>query len=69
MDLKSLFRRGKKTVEDRGGAEGLKADAGELKDIADGSGSPTDKARDGAEAIRDPGAPGGAGGPPDQGPH
>jgi hypothetical protein len=69
MDLKSLFKRGRKTVDDRGGAEGLKADAGELKDIAGSDESVTDKAKDGAEAIKDPGAPGEAGGPPDQGPH
>jgi len=58
MDLKSLFKKGKKTVDDRGGTESLKADAGELKDVAGGDGSLTDKAQDAAEAIKDPGAPG-----------
>jgi hypothetical protein len=58
MDLKSLFKRGKKTVDDRGGAESLKADAGELKDVAGGQGSATEKAQDATEAIKDPGAPG-----------
>jgi hypothetical protein len=58
MDLKSLFKRGKKTVDDRGGAESLKADAGELKDTAGGPGSAAEKAQDAAEAIKDPGAPG-----------
>jgi hypothetical protein len=58
MDLKSLFKKGKKTADEHGGAESLKADAGELKDVASGKGSITDKAQDAAEAIKDPGAPG-----------
>lgn len=58
MDLKSLFKKGKKTVDQRGGAESLKADAGELKEVASGDGSMTDKAKEAAEAIKDPGAPG-----------
>ncbi|MBK5219599.1 MAG: hypothetical protein JJE35_07425 [Thermoleophilia bacterium] len=60
MDFKSLFKKGKKTVEERGGAESVKADAGELKDIAGSNSSLTDKAQDPAEAIKDPGAPRGA---------
>lgn len=40
------------TVEDRGGAERVKADAGELKDVAAGEEGVFDKAKDGAEAIR-----------------
>jgi hypothetical protein len=63
MDLKSLFKKGKKTVDERGGAEGLKADAEELKDVATSNESVADKARDAAEAIKDPGAPGEAGNP------
>ncbi|HEX3737913.1 MAG TPA: hypothetical protein VHV53_10255 [Solirubrobacterales bacterium] len=62
MNLKSLYKRGRKAVDDRGGSEGLKADAGEMKDIAGDHGTLTDKAQD-AEAIRDPGAPGDAGSP------
>jgi hypothetical protein len=58
MGLKSLFKRGKKTVDDRGGTESLKADAGELKDIAGSDGTVADKAQDAARAIKDPGAPG-----------
>jgi hypothetical protein len=60
MDLKSLFKRGKKTVDERGGTDSLKADAGELRDIASADGSLTDKAQDAADAIKDPGAPGDA---------
>jgi hypothetical protein len=59
MDLKRLFNKGKKVVDERGGVESLKADATELKDIARGKGSLTDKAKDAAAAIKDPGAPGG----------
>ena len=58
MDLKSLFKKGKKIVDERGDGESLKADAGELKEVAGGDGSITDKAKDAAEAIKDPGAPG-----------
>jgi hypothetical protein len=58
MDLKSLFSRGKKTVEERGGTESLKADGGELKDIAASDESVADKAKDAGQAIKDPGAPG-----------
>jgi hypothetical protein len=58
MDFKSLFKKGKKTVDERGGAESLKADAGELKDVGTSNASVTTKAKDAAEAIKDPGAPG-----------
>jgi len=59
MDLKRFFNKGKKVVDERGGVDSLKEDAGELKDIAKGEGSLTDKAKDAAAAIKDPGAPGG----------
>lgn len=58
MDLKSLFNKGKKIVDQRGGVDSLKEDATELKDIAQGKGSLSDKAKDAAAAIKDPGAPG-----------
>jgi hypothetical protein len=57
MNFKSFFKKGKKTAEERGGAESFKADAGELRDIAGGKGNIAEKAQDGTEAIRDPGAP------------
>lgn len=59
MDLKRLFNKGKRIVDQRGGVDSLKEDAAELKDIAKGKGSLTDKAKDAAAAIKDPGAPGG----------
>jgi hypothetical protein len=59
MNLKKMFDKAKKTVDDRGGVESLKADAQELKQVASGKGSLTDKAKGAAAAIKDPGAPGG----------
>jgi hypothetical protein len=61
MDLKNLFNKGKKIVDERGGVESLKEDAEELKNIATSKGSLTDKAKEAAEAVKDPGAPGGKG--------
>jgi len=58
MNLKSLFNKGKKIVDERGGVDSLKEDAAELKGIAKGKGSLTDKAKDAAAAIKKPGAPG-----------
>lgn len=58
MNLKSLFNKGKKVVDERGGVDSLKEDAQELQGIAKGKGSLTDKAKGAAAAIKDPGAPG-----------
>jgi hypothetical protein len=64
MDLKGLFNKGKKMVDDRGGVDSLKEDAQELADIAKGKGSITDKAKEAAEAVKEPGTnePAGHGG-------
>lgn len=56
MDLKGLFNKGKKIVDDRGGVDSLKADAQEVAEIAKGKGSLSDKAKEAAAAIKDPGA-------------
>ena len=56
MDLKSLTDRAKQLLEKRGGTGAAKEDAGELKDIATGSGSLSDKAKAAAEAMKEPGA-------------
>ncbi len=50
MDLKSLFNKGKKIVDERGGVDSLKEDAMEVADIAKGKGSLTDKAKEAAAA-------------------
>jgi hypothetical protein len=55
MDLKSLFNKGKKMVDERGGVESLKEDAQELAGIAKEKGSLADKAKDAAAAVQDPG--------------
>ena len=52
MDLKSLFNKGKKMVDDRGGVDSLKEDASELAGIAKGKGSLTDKAKEAAKSWR-----------------
>lgn len=60
MNLKSLFGKARKqaevVVEKRGGTEALKADAAELNDIARGKGTLKDKAKEAADALKDPGA-------------
>jgi hypothetical protein len=56
MDLKRLADRAKQLVDKRGGTESLKQDAEELKDIAAGRGSVSDKAKAAASAIKEPGA-------------
>jgi len=55
MDFKKLTDKAKDMVKDRGGTESLKGDAAELKDIATGRGSMTDKAKDAAAALKEPG--------------
>ena len=55
MDLESMFNKGKKIVDERGGVDSLKEDAMEVADIAKGKGSLTDKAKEAAAAIKDPG--------------
>ena len=58
MDISKLTDQAKKLIDDRGGADALKEDAEELKDIATGDGSLTDKGKAAVDAIKDPGAPG-----------
>ena len=56
MDLKGLQRKAKQLIDKRGGNEALKADAEELRDIAKGPGSLSDKAKRAGEALKEPGA-------------
>ena len=58
MDFKSLQRMAKNVIDKRGGTEALKADAEELKKIATGPGTASDKAKRAADALKDPGARG-----------
>jgi hypothetical protein len=59
MDFKKLANKAKETIDKRGGVDSLKADAEELKKVAKGKGSLSDKAKAAAQAIKDPGARGG----------
>jgi hypothetical protein len=55
MDFKKLATKAKDTIDKRGGMDSLKADAEELKKVAKGNGSLTDKAKAAAKAIKEPG--------------
>ena len=59
MRLNDLMNRAKRIVDQRGGTDALKEDAQELKDIASGKGTTQEKAKRAAEALKEPGAPGG----------
>lgn len=61
MDLKKLAAKAKKTIDDRGGVDSLKADAEQLKKVAKGKGSLGDKAKQAAKALKEPGAKAGEG--------
>ena len=58
MDFGKLTEKAKQMFDKRGGMEGAKEDATELKDIAGKDESLVDKAKDAEAAIQDPGAPG-----------
>ncbi|MGE5408315.1 MAG: hypothetical protein ACM3NV_06855 [Syntrophothermus sp.] len=58
MKMNKLFDKAKKAIDNRGGMESLKEDAAELKDVAKGKGSLSEKAKAAAAAIKEPGAPG-----------
>jgi hypothetical protein len=54
MDWKNLANRAKEQIDKRGGTEGLKRDATKVKDIARGPGSLSDKAKQAADALKQP---------------
>jgi hypothetical protein len=58
MDFKRLSQQAKRLIDKRGGSKSLKEDADELRDIARGEGSLSDKAKAAADAIKEPGAKG-----------
>ena len=60
MGFADIAKKAKSAFEKRGGADALKKDVGELTDIAKSKGSIADKAKKAAQAIKDPGAEGGA---------
>jgi hypothetical protein len=58
MGLSDLINRAKDVVQKRGGTEALKEDAQELKDVAKSDAPMSEKVKQGAEALKDPGAKG-----------
>ena len=56
MDWKRVADKAKQVIDERGGPESLKEDADELRKIAEGPGTLADKAKQAAEAIKEPGA-------------
>ena len=55
-NLKDLADRAKELIGRRGGTESAKEDAEQVRYIAGGPGSLTDKAKEATEAIKEPGA-------------
>jgi hypothetical protein len=58
----SIMDKAKELFTRRGGADAAKQDAQEVKDVAQSDASMGDKAKEGFQAVKDPGAPGEAGG-------
>jgi hypothetical protein len=58
MDFKRLSQQAKRLIDRRGGTKSVKEDADELRDIARGEGSLSDKAKAAADAVKEPGAKG-----------
>jgi hypothetical protein len=58
MDFRRLQRKAKELIDRRGGTTSLKEDAEELRDIARGRGSASEKAKRAADALKEPGAGG-----------
>lgn len=57
MNFKNLANVAKKTIDKRGGTDALKQDLGELQKIAKGKGTPSEKAKQAAAALKEPGGP------------
>ena len=55
MDFGKLINQAKAMVDKRGGVDSVTEDLEELKDVATGKGSLTDKAQAAAEAVQEPG--------------
>ncbi len=55
MDFGKLAKQAKRAIDKRGGSDALKKDLGELKNIAKGPGSASEKAKRAADAIKQPG--------------
>jgi hypothetical protein len=58
MRLGNLVKKAKVIYDKRGGSSAAKGDAQELKDIAAGGGTKSEKLKRAAEALKEPGAKG-----------
>lgn len=58
MNFKKLADQAKKVVDKRGGTDALKGDLSEIQKIAKGKGTPAEKAKAAAAALKHPGAKG-----------
>ena len=58
MRLGNLVKKAKLIYDKRGGSSAAKGDAQELKDIAAGGGTKSEKLKRAAEALKEPGAKG-----------
>jgi hypothetical protein len=56
VDWKKLADKASDVVQKRGGTKSLEEDAAELADIAKGGGTLSDKAKQAATALKEPGA-------------
>lgn len=56
MDWKQMANRAKRVVDQRGGSGSVKQDAAELRNIAQGDGTLSEKLGRAAKAIKEPGA-------------
>jgi hypothetical protein len=56
MNFKRLSQQAKRLLDKRGGTDSLKEDAAELRDIARGKGTVSEKAKAAADAVKEPGA-------------
>ncbi len=56
VDFNKLAQSASDLVNKRGGMKSVQEDAGELADIVKGDGSLSDKAKRGADALKEPGA-------------
>jgi hypothetical protein len=56
VDWKKLADKASAVLQKRGGTKSLEEDAGELADIAKGGGTLSDKAKEAAKALKEPGA-------------
>lgn len=59
MDFNKMANQAKQMIAKRGGIDSVKVDARELEDVLKSDESFTEKDRDAAAAIKEPGTPGG----------